>query len=485
LCLGAALTVALLTTGCQEMTHPPQTVAELALQQRDHPQDYTTQTVAMCNVQRVLAPGLTAQERTDSLAVLEKLDYSDPETLQALAGALADASAPEPLRRAVLAFLAKKNYPDLVDYVAEALTKTSDPQMRSAILEWITQHSPAAAKLDDIVKLWAADANPRESDEANYRRLVETISNRTWDEALLAALNAPDFKARGSAIELLSARVKPDELRRRVTSLQARTDTVEALKYYIDLVAYLPATRQELIAAFVAYNEQRHRLVDAIELATRWENEYGYHFNIRDFHLLASLSGDPLRKPMSRTLLALDIARSMTRRHEAGTSVLESRRGKPCAFDKQVDALTEADLWNLALLDQMLDTPWVQGRLRIVADNDKADTQTQCGGLISYNHGKADPRLYEPAEKAGDEKFVPTLHMLGDARDCLCLFIGHFDRLCAPDQAGPTDAELAFAKERNLYLLILTRIRNNRLNAAYVTPAGVVVNLDDYPLGGN
>jgi hypothetical protein len=468
--------------------HPPQTVAELDHHRRSGTQEFPNRTIVLHNVRRVLANDLPPEQRLESLKVVERVDAPEAEAYPALAGGLSDAQTPRPVRLAVLAFLARRDYPALADQVASALPQASDPRMRTALLEWLENH-PSPVALADVVKLWAAEKTYSQESETRFRTIVERISGQAWDQALLDGLNASDFAARGSAVEILTLRFKADALQKRILATEAQSDTMRALQYLTDAFDYLPRTRRELLAAVTMYGGGAQRLRLASELAQKWRPE-GYQFNIRDCHLLGSLAGDPPRKPIDRQGLCRDISAAVAARRggpamgDAGWRQRVFRRGRLVDFDSQMESLSLADLWSLYLINEMLDRPRMREALRIMAERDRADTQTQWGGLVTCDQGQAEAKLYPPAARRGDDQYVPSELMLTDALDALCSLVGHFDQVVEnPSWIGPSKQELEFAKDWNISGLVLSSLVGGKIDAMYYNPEGVVVDLGEVPVG--
>ena len=474
LCVSIAAAAWLLACGCQvHPGHPPQSLGELRRWQEGGGQEFTRRTIVLHNAKRVLLEELPADKRVESLRVVEKLGATEGQTFAALAGGLSQPSTPQSVRLAVLAYLAKQGYPGLAEHVVAALPHADDPKLRSSILAWL-EENPSPNVLAEIVKLWAADASPNEQDELRYRRVVARISGRKWEDALLTALNGEDTFPRGSTIEVLAARLTEDRLRERIAALRPQTQAVRSMQHFLQTFGYLPRTRKELRATVVAHARGAGRLTAAAALANRWQQRYGYRFNVRDIHLLGHLASDPLRNLLLRRQLKLELSQIIAaRRRNTPAGLLgrtsKFRGGVLVDFDSQVEILSMVDLWNLALVNEMMSRLRYRMALKIVIRRDREDVQTQWGGLISYEQGKAEAKLYRPGEKTGDDAYVPSQRFHNDAIDCMCFFVAHFARGYR-DAAGPTKEELAFSKKQNLYGLAMTSLGGNRVNATYFNP---------------
>ena len=119
-----------------------------------------------------------------------------------------------------------------------------------------------------------------------------------------------------------------------------------------------------------------------------------------------------------------------------------------------------ADLWNLVILNEMVSRPHVQMALKKMAALDLADTKRPWGGLIFYENGQAEAKLYPAAVIGGGDDLIyhPSTVYQKDARSSLCRFYAHFDKVENAGRAGPTAEELRDAAENNAYGLVVTRI---------------------------
>jgi hypothetical protein len=215
-------------------------------------------------------------------------------------------------------------------------------------------------------------------------------------------------------------------------------------------------------------------------MVNQWRKMYEYSFNIRDFHLASRLATDPKRKSPSRAQLVLQISQGIIKRRAARTKLL-FRRGRLVDFASQTESLSIADLWNLMLVSEMLDRRRTRRALRVTARQDMADKNSQSGGLIRYEHGRAEAILYPPARKRRDDEYIPTRQMLTNALDSLCYFVGHFSGVVEnTSRIGPGEKELAFAAKHNLCGVVFTTVAGGRLNATYFTPGGIVVDLGEF-----
>ena len=486
--LALVIAAAVAVVGCEahQISLPPVTVEQYEKTLSDSSADYPPRTVVLHNLRRVLDPKLSEADRVSSLNLVRRLDQDDPDVRSQLTGILADEANGESLRLAVLEMLLGKDDATLSGYAVRILPGLkADSPMREKILAWLGRN-PAPGVLAETVRLWAQEKSPTGLEEPNFRQTVERISGKSWDQALLDAVNTPNFPAAEQAIELLIARVPQDRLRAQVGAMQAPTDVVLSLQVLIRRFDYFPMSRPAILGSMALGKTPPAQLEDASLLAADWRQNYGYLFDVRDFHLLNELARDPMRKNLRRTQLILELARSFIKRPHVPRKIL--RASGPYDFSdqlsKHVDSLSMADLWNLLIVNEMLSRSQVQMALKRMADLDLADTRIVWGGLIFYESGQAEARLYPADTSAGadDLTYRPSAQLLKDGRASLCRFFGHFEKVNNAGRAGPTSDELRRAAEENACGLVLTRVSAESFCAHYFNPRGLVISLGTLPL---
>ncbi len=447
---------------------------------------YSDTFVVQYNLARIHNDELPTAQRLDSLKLVAKLGTGDQTALSDLATLLRDQKCPAELSKQVLRFLLTQNQGDLAAYVIPLLPELQkDPKLRKTVLEWMKKNS-VPQMLADLVQTWAYEQNvdDKSSAEKGYRDAVRQISGKPWNVTLLDELNSPTFPARSDAYEVLRRRISPATLRNQILSMRAKTETVVALKNFIDAFDYLPLSGEDLRTGELVFRVRRDMLPNAAKLYIEWNKSYKYRFDIRDFHLLSRLARDPLRTNHKRTQLILQIGKALRRRKHVKHSAAVKSSERKDSFWLLVDKLSMADLWNIYLIDEMLSRPRVQKSLRLMANGDLADSHSAWGGLLFYQNGQAEAILYPPDAEVGsnDLTYLPTQRLITDGRDSLCRFTGHFDKIRNADRAGPSDSELKDANTNNFFGLTLTRLSKNSFCAHYYNPAGVVVSLGRFKL---
>jgi len=481
--------VVAVVVGCAKRPDPPpKNALEHEQTRQDYPPSYPNRTVLLYNAQRVLDPTLDAEARAASLELIDRLEAKDLEVDTLLAQGLSAPNSPDEIRRPLMRYLLRRGHPGMAAYVVTMLpTLDRSSPLRAEVLAWLASH-PGPATLSQIVKLWAQESSTTGANEPRFRHMVEQISGTTWQEALLNGINSRAFDARGSAIEVLSTRVPATMLRMQVARMKPETEPMLVLQKFLDLFNYMPTNRGEFIQAATIYNQRSGMLDDAMAAARSWRRDYGYQFNIRDFHLISRIACDPLRANLRRTQLLMEAGKAIKARSHVAHKPARPG-GKDDYLDNfwlQVDSFSLPDLWNLYLLNEMLSRPRVQVAMKLMADGDRHDTAGAWGGLVFYQNGQAEAILYPPDEGSSDDtRYHPPRLCIVHGRDSLCRFHAHFEKVDNASRAGPNAEELADARQQNYYGLVLTRLSDNSFCAHYYNPQGVVVSLGIFALRDN
>ncbi|MHC4982018.1 MAG: hypothetical protein ACYTF6_02480, partial [Planctomycetota bacterium] len=373
--------LAICAPACDEIVgRPPVNLLEYNRMQGKGLQRYPDQTIYGYNMRRVFDALLPAGQRVESLHLGVHLGGNDPRTAKMLVDVLERPDKPKQLHYAVLKFVLRKGEPAVAQYAVEALNDPELPSdLRDALLGWLAVNARPEV-LAQVVKLWAQEESITSLNEPRYRQVIERITGKNWAEALLSGINAPGFLARGSALEILTARVDASLLTRRIQGIRPVTSAMRALQEFARQLGYLPADGSDFLAATYVYNTHRNMLGDVARFTRVWQKEVSYSFVIRDFHILSRLAQDPLRKQIRRSELIVEVGRAVAYRRHVERDV-QGRMQKD-SFPSQVANLTMADLWNLYLINEMLNRPRVQLALGTVAKYDLADKKSAWGGLV-------------------------------------------------------------------------------------------------------
>lgn len=483
-----ALLVAMLhALGCGGIpaAPPPASTVEYEKMRLNQRMSYPKRTVILYNLQRVLDADVSPQNRQSSLQLVEQLGEQDLAVRTELAKVLAGENTPPELRKAVLKLLLKRDHPDLATHVVRVLAelKPDDP-MRRTVLDWLSRH-PTPGVLAEVVALWARDGQT-EGYQDRYERVVERISGKPWDQALLEGLNRDGFSARGSAVAVLARRLGRKQLATRIRALPPRTMAVLAMQEFLGKFDFLPDSGEDLLTIVSLYRNESKAISEAARQYEIWRRDHGYVFEARDFHLLAALATDPLRPNLRRSHLILSIGRQLKKLKHVRAIAPGRGRTDQGNFWMVSHKLSMADLWNVYLLVEMLSRKRVQIALGIVADRDLKDTRTAHGGLVVYENGQAEAELYTPSRNApsNDLTYVPSRAAVLAGRDAMCRFTCHFERINNALRAGPGPEELRDAQRAGYYGLTLTSVSSKAFCAHYYNPDGRVISLGVYPFAG-
>jgi hypothetical protein len=480
--LGAALAACLLASVARgQDARIPITVEQYeAIAKSPDTRTIAPQSVRLHNLRRMLDGDLPAGERVASLRLVERLGGDDAATLETLGTVVADPKTPAELQQAALEILLKKNRPNLASKAVSLLPGAPPGSpLRRTVLDWLAANADATM-FSDVVKAWSQES-PASADESRFRAIIQKIAGQPWDQSLLTAINAESFFARGSAMSILAGRVSAAALASKLASVTPRTEAMSALKASVTQLNYLPDGGPTLLALVAAWRVQPHSFQDVARLARQWKTDTGYEFQIRDFHLLSRMTSDPQRRMLKRDELLAAISTALGERQHA------ARAGVPAGSDlfaRQAASLTMVDLWNVHLLGQMFARPRVLLALRVMSERDRADTRSAWGGLIVYETGGAEARLYPPEKDtpADDLHYIPSRQMVSEGRDSMCRFFAHFEKAANAARAGPTADELSAAKEGNYYGLVITTLSESEICAHYFNPQGAVVSLGRFAL---
>ncbi|MFW6133364.1 MAG: hypothetical protein ACOC8F_05655 [Planctomycetota bacterium] len=465
---------------------PPTNLPEYRSMRRQRPAPWPDYTVRQYNLRRVWNDDLPAAQRVASLDLVVHLSGDDETVARQLSLLLGRRSTPRRLYEAVLTHLLRKGTHVVAEHVVKALENPDLPaDLRDAILRWLVDH-PQPEVLARVVQLWA-DEPPDGPNEPRFVRIVERIARTRWDRALLDGINAERFDARGSAMEVLSARIDKSVLRRRILQREPATPAMAALHVFVERFDWLPPDGRAFLAATWLYTHRADRIEDAAALARRWRRAYGYRFGVRDFHLLAHLGADPQHQQVRRSQLVMQVGQMLVSREHLPPSAYADR---PAAAHRQsipdqLDRLSMPELWTVKLIGEMFVQRRVQRALQVVAGQDRADRRSVKGGLIVYENGRAEAKLY-PADvqrEQDDLHYVPSRYAVKQARDALAWFTGHFDRVENIERVGPDAVELRAAAEGRFRAVVLTSLSARRFTAHYYNPDGRVVSLGVYPFG--
>lgn len=155
----------------------------------------------------------------------------------------------------------------------------------------------------------------------------------------------------------------------------------------------------------------------------------------------------------------------------------------------QHDKLSWGDALTILVIDEAIQAPHMAPTLWEQAVRDSKDTSTEYGGLLEAadSAGPAAGErsdafrvtLYPPraTSRRGDKQFVASDDMLAAGPRALAHYHFHAQRFDNGDYAGPGPGDMDYAQDQGRACLVLTPIREGRLNVDYYQAGSVRIDL--------
>ena len=495
-------------TACTPDTNPePVNLREYQAMSKQDRLRYHPISIKNRNLARVCNDELSEQERLESLALIvsigatrdpqtgatrDMLEVSDRDDLATILHAESTSNKPH-LHRAVLKYLLKVQYSGLGAFLRPLMQKSEkDPEMRKLLLSYLANNT--GIDVSQIISAWAKEKTA--SYNGDYKQVLEKVTQKRWDAALIYEIAKPvdagtSFEKVGlikaQAWDILAKNVEKKTLVALVKEAQPwgrKRDQkfIKALQMMINQFNYLPQNAGEFCHAVALYNRSlKHAglVAGASELAFEWKQNYGYKFQMRDFHLLSRVKRDPERKNHKQAALTRKIGRNLNARKHVKCATVKNDN-----FWDSIEKLTVSDLWNIYLIDEMLSRPSILASLRRYGEIDRQTYKNSAlGGLVFYDNGKPVPTPYFPSQNASNDLvFEPKNDLKSNSYDSLCRYIFHFEKVNNAKRAGPTKAELAQSAKEGWYGVVFSQVDADTLIAHYFTPEGIVVSLGSYTM---
>lgn len=155
------------------------------------------------------------------------------------------------------------------------------------------------------------------------------------------------------------------------------------------------------------------------------------------------------------------------------------------ALRRAKDKLAWGDLLLILIADRAIQDDQVVAELFAQADKDREDSSTEHGGVIdSVRDAPAnDPRFIayayppRPAQRLGDNRFVASDDLVNAGMAALFHYHFHAPTFDNRKYAGPSAADLEYARQYGRACLVFTSIDRDTLNADYYQPNGARVDL--------
>ncbi len=185
---------------------------------------------------------------------------------------------------------------------------------------------------------------------------------------------------------------------------------------------------------------------------------------------------------LDRAQLAAQMRTRLAGRPKA-TRNAQRENGVSDSFIDNEDRLVWADVLTILTIDDAIRQAGVSTALFNQADQDRADTSTEYGGIIRTDAARPDTFaavLYTPraTQRTGDTRFVASDDLLRAGAMALAHYHFHVQRVDNAEYAGPGPGDMDYAMDQGRACVVFTSIRAGVLNANYYHP-GLSVNLGE------
>lgn len=166
-----------------------------------------------------------------------------------------------------------------------------------------------------------------------------------------------------------------------------------------------------------------------------------------------------------------------------GRSVVERGTGDtfdhPELLETWEDDLSWGDLLSLVMIDDILNDPALLETFFAQAQEDRFDNTTEHGGIIDPDGQTTRLRRFipRPSQRRGDTTYIAPPEMMVASTRALAMYHFHANGVQNRDRAGPSSADLRFARESGRVCVVLTLIRRERLDVDVYFPSGAIVDL--------
>lgn len=143
------------------------------------------------------------------------------------------------------------------------------------------------------------------------------------------------------------------------------------------------------------------------------------------------------------------------------------------------------DLLTILVLLDAVDDPGVRASMFRLAVLDRKDTTTEYGGLLraaaSGEQGGFVAVLYppRPAQRVSDREFIASDDLIAASDWALSIFHFHAQREGNREYAGPSAADIEFARRSRRTCIVVTSLDKGRMGVDFYQAAGAVVDLGE------
>ncbi len=150
-------------------------------------------------------------------------------------------------------------------------------------------------------------------------------------------------------------------------------------------------------------------------------------------------------------------------------------------FASQADLLSYSDLIRVQWVLETLPLASCQTRISQLIAIDAAEEMSEIGGLCFREDQRVVFQEYAPARRESNLQFVESPLMIRDGWFALARWHGHVIAGQEGELCGPGIDDLKLAQEKQAPMIIISIVRKNVFNVDYLSDAGLVIDLGNYP----
>lgn len=367
-------------------------------------------------------------------------------------------------------------------WLSEAILNTPEPDVRLQILHHLEVYKDPNV-LPNLVVLLADEPNDKPLPQSDVGLAVQRIAGKDLQQVCLDQLtHEAKLPPKMAALTCMVRMEGQDQAKNRVRQLPAN-EFLDEVQFWVSFFDYLPTNTPRMLMCHLQKNQLKKE--DFERLQQRFfdlKQRESYHFNVRDTHWLLTI-GDvaslPSRQSLTERIQQRLDGLTHTKRPASYPGCVDDY---PEDFASQRNHMPYNDLLCIEWLLEALAAPPMTEELRLILKADRADIQSEAGGLcfLDRDTQRAVFRSYAPGSQLGDKQYVESWETLTAGVLSLARWHCHADPWRGAEVAGPGVDDMKFAAYVNSPVVILTYIDDKIFNVDYLSPEGVVIDLGNY-----
>lgn len=148
------------------------------------------------------------------------------------------------------------------------------------------------------------------------------------------------------------------------------------------------------------------------------------------------------------------------------------------------DRLSFGDAVTLRVVSEAIREPRVIAALFDQAEEDRADTTTEYGGVLRLAQNRTSRGMFTAVSypprasiREGDTSFVASRELIDESATSLAHYHLHAQRVRNSQYAGPSDGDLNYASLYGRTCIVFTTVSEDEMNADAFFPSGAVIDL--------